>query len=95
MPNFRISPLARKDLADSYAYILRGSVKQGDIVIEEFYQTFEKLSSMPNRGSKREGLPKFRFWVLHSYLIIYEPDVNPIRIIRIISAYRDIDSLLH
>ncbi len=35
-----------------------------------------------------------RFWVVHSYLIVYRAEVEPIQILRVVSGYRDLVELL-
>ena len=50
---------------------------------------------MPGIGHKRQDLTHrdLLFWRLHSYLIIYR-DSQPLRIVRIIHAKRDVTQLL-
>lgn len=58
-------------------------------------RTFAELTAMPGIGHKRQDLTHrdLLFWRLHSYLIIYR-DSQPLRIVRIIHAKRDVTQLL-
>ena len=38
--------------------------------------------------------PRFRFWLVYSYLIAYLPDTTPLQIVRVIHGSRDIGTLL-
>ncbi len=35
-----------------------------------------------------------RFWPVRRYLIVYRPDSDPLEIVRVLSAYRDVKKLL-
>lgn len=35
-----------------------------------------------------------RFWPVRSYLIVYRADIRPIQVIRVLSGYRDVATLL-
>lgn len=35
-----------------------------------------------------------RFWVVHSYLIVYRAEVEPIEVVRVVSGFRDLIELL-
>jgi hypothetical protein len=32
-------------------------------------------------------------WPVHSYLVIYRPEIQPLQIVRVLSGYRDIGAL--
>jgi plasmid stabilization system protein ParE len=40
------------------------------------------------------SLHRFRFWLHYSYRIVYDSEAEPLRIIRVLHAGRDIQSLL-
>ena len=60
-------------------------------------QAMEKLALNPHIGHKRDDLTDkpVRFWNVHSYTVIYNPDASPLMVLRIISNYRDIEALLN
>ena len=47
-------------------------------------------------GHYREDLAAkpVRFWPVHSYLVIYRPEQRPVQIVRVLSGFRDIRTLL-
>ena len=55
-----------------------------------------RLNKMPALGHRREDLSEeaLRFWSVRSYLIVYRADPRPIEIVRVLSGYRDIATLL-
>jgi plasmid stabilization system protein ParE len=83
---------AAKDLEEILLYIAEDNIKAAEKTISLFEQAFVKLANNPYIGSKREDLTdkSVRFWIVQSYYIIYSQDSNPLQILRIISAYRDI-----
>ncbi len=63
------------------------------------YQAFDLLSKMPNTGHRRSDLTDrpLRFWLPNpykNYLIVYDAETRPIRIIRVLHAALDAKSLL-
>ena len=66
------------------------------MVLAEMYEAFDKLAEMPGMGHIREDLTNepLKFWKVHSYLIAYRPDSKPLQIVRILSSFRDLASLL-
>lgn len=51
---------------------------------------------MPAIGHLREDLTDepLRFWPVRRYLIVYRSDSDPLEIVRVLSAYRDVKKLL-
>lgn len=95
--NFSLTLQAEQDIKDIWLYIASDSVKAAENVIESFEQAFYKLADNPNMGSKREDLTNkpVRFWIVYNYYIIYDPNTNPLQILRIISSYRNIEKQPH
>jgi antitoxin ParD1/3/4/toxin ParE1/3/4 len=56
----------------------------------------EQLSRFPEMGHLREDLTSepFRFWPVYSYLIVYLPETNPLQIVRVLRASRDVSAML-
>ena len=71
------------------------SFEATDRVLEEFYQTFERLAETPRMGHKRPDLtPRdVLFWPVHTYLVIYK-NSKPLRI-RVVHGRRDVKRLLN
>lgn len=96
MQHYILTPEARDDLIGIQDFIAKDNPVIAARVIDECFGFFKKLSEHPYIGHKRQDLTlrNVRFWKFYSYLIIYEPDMKPIAIIRVLSSYRDIASIL-
>ena len=96
MSGFNLSDEARQDLFDIWKYIALDSLDAADKVREDFYEAIHLLVERPAIGHIREDLAdtSLRFWRVHSYLIVYRPDPQPLEIVRILSGYRDMSRLL-
>jgi plasmid stabilization system protein ParE len=66
-------------------------------VVVSLITAFRALVRTPGQGHRREDLtdrPELRFWPVFSYLIDYRIDKNPLMIIAILHASRDLEQLL-
>ena len=84
------------DLEEISEYIAADNPKAAIKLIETFYKTFRNLTEMPNIGHKSAGMINkgVLFWNVKNYLIVYQISGSDINIVRILSSYRDIKSLL-
>src|SRR5690349_9787125 len=90
------SPEARLDLLVIWEYIAADNLDAADRVGQEIEQAVSMLARNPELGHSRRDLTSkpVRFWPVHSYLIIYDPDTRPLEIVRVLSGYRDVAVLL-
>ena len=89
-----ISDQAIYDLEDIWLYIATDSPAAADKFIDFLYKKCELLKSAPEMGRNRdELLPGIRSFVVHNYIIFYRIKEKYIEIVRILSGYRDIDSI--
>jgi toxin ParE1/3/4 len=97
MSGWEVSPAAARDLESIIDYIAieQREPEAARKLIDEFLNTFDMLADAPKAGRVRSDLTNdsVRWWVLHRYLIVYEP-AEPIRILRVIHGAREIDALL-
>ena len=95
MSQFELGRRAAGDIREIWEFIAEDSFIAADRLLEEFYRTFRKLADVPGMGHKREDLTQrdVLFWALYSYLIVYR-NSQPLRIVRIIHAKRDVKKLL-
>ncbi len=95
MSQFELGRRAAGDLREIWEFIAEESYIAADRVLEEFYATFRRLAEMPGMGHKRQDLTHrdVLFWTLYSYLIVYK-NSQPLRVVRIIHAKRDVKKLL-
>jgi plasmid stabilization system protein ParE len=96
MSNYILSPLARQDLNDIWDYIAQDDFDAADRIINEIHDAILLMSSMPGIGHLREDLTDepLRFWPVRRYLIVYHTGAEPLEIVRVLSAYRDVHGLL-
>ena len=96
MKGYTLSPEATEDLFEIWQYIAADSEDAADRVQAEFYTMFGKLAQMPRQGHRRDDLTRrpVLFFPLYSYLIVYQADVNPIRIMAVVHGRRDVESFL-
>lgn len=94
--NYFLSPAAEQDIDEIVSYLAPESTKAAFTLLDSLYAAMDKLAENPMMGHLREDLTDkpVRFWPFKwHYLIIYQ-DCDPIEIVRILSGYRDISSLL-
>ena len=96
MSAYIIAPRALADLDDIWLYIAQDSISAADHVLDEIYAAIKKLAQMPGMGHTREDLTSrpLRFWPVYSYLIVYRVEADHIEIVRVLSGYRDIGTML-
>ena len=96
MSRYILSRLALHDLLEIWEFIAADSIDAADRVSGDIEQALETLADNPRMGHLREDLAAqpLRFWLVHSYLIVYRPVTEPLEVVRILSAYRDIRELL-
>lgn len=90
-----VTARARLDLFAIWEYIASDSINAADKVIADIERSFDRLATMPGMGHTRQEIddPRYRFWLVHSYLIVYRHDTTPIQVLRIVSGYRDLAKL--
>ena len=96
MNDFTLTPEAQDDLIALQDYIAIDSPTAAARVLDECFKSFAKLAESPFIGHKREDLTsrEVRFWSVYSYMIVYDANAKPISIVRVLSGFRDITSLL-
>jgi plasmid stabilization system protein ParE len=95
MSLYRLTPKAKADLRSIWSYIASDNVQAADLVEEAIHDACTSLAKAPLRGHPRSDLTKLpvRFWsvVRYSrYVIVYDPAVKPLRIIRIFHGARNV-----
>ena len=96
MNDYVLSPAAHDDLIEIWEYIADDSIDAADRVRDALFQAIDRLADIPHMGHIRQDLADepLRFWRVYRYLIVYRAEVRPIEIVRVLSAYRDIRSIL-
>jgi len=93
---YALSEDAERDLDEIIAFISEDSVSAAQRVLADLDAAMVQLADMPRMGHVRHEVAEddVRFWAVHSYLIVYLAEVEPIQIVRVISGYRDIADVL-
>jgi plasmid stabilization system protein ParE len=99
MSEYRFTPQAADDLIEIWSYIAQDNPRAADQVEAAIFRGCEILVGSPLAGQVRKDLTSLpvRFWVVHpylNYLIVYDPESKPIRIIRILHGARNVASIL-
>ena len=96
MRGYLVSPQAGEDLFEIWRYIAKDSEEAADRVQSEFYEVFGALARMPGQGHRRADLSRrpVLFFPLYAYLIVYQPDVDPVRIVAVVHGRRNVRRIL-
>jgi antitoxin ParD1/3/4 len=96
MSGYSLSPQAVEDLFEIWQYIAQDSEDAANRVQSEFFETFVALARTPGQGHDRKNLTTkpVLFFALYSYLIVYQADVNPIRILALVHGRRNVKRVL-
>ena len=95
MGTIRHTPQARDDLIDTWVFVAERSQSAADRLMDTVREKCQLLAESPKLGRSREELaPSLRSFPVGNYIIFYRPDEDGIEVIRVLSSYREIDSLL-
>ncbi len=92
MKPYVLTPRAEQDIGDIWDYIASDNIEAADRVLDALEKVVLKLANTPGIGHMREELADRRhgFFLVYSYLIVYRFDTNPLQIVRILRAARDV-----
>lgn len=94
MSFYFVSPQATQDLAQINDYLFAGASQVADRFLSNITQKFELLANFPNMGRRRDELSSsLRSFPVDDYLIFYRPIEEGIEVVRVVSGYRDLDTL--
>lgn len=95
MKGYTLSALAKLDLQRIWNYIAEDNIEAADKVRNEIRDAMRDLAQMPLMGHRRADVknPRYRFWLVYSYLIAYFPDTDPLQIVRVVHGARDLKRL--
>jgi toxin ParE1/3/4 len=94
---YTLFSLARADIQEIVHYIANDNPAAARKMKVTILAACEAISQHPLMGQSRDDLTltPVRFWPVHrSYMIIYNPDINPIQILRIYNSARDVASIV-
>jgi plasmid stabilization system protein ParE len=91
--SYRLTPKAKEDLFEIWAYIAANGLQAADRIEAELIQACGKLADRPHLGHPRRDLtdkPVRFFAVRSTYLIVYDPIADPIVVLRLLHGARDV-----
>ena len=95
MSAYVLTPLAKADIFDIWAYIAENSEPVADRVEQAIYDACAFLAEGPLRGHTRPDLTArpLRFWTLiryPNYTVVYRPETAPLQIVAVLHGRRNI-----
>lgn len=86
----------RNRISTIWEYIGDDSVEAANRVLGKIEAATYRLAEHPGLGHLREDLAdsQHRFYLVNSYLIVFRPGTDPLQIIRVLHAARDVQTLL-
>jgi plasmid stabilization system protein ParE len=99
MSAYVLTPLAKADIFDIWAYIAEDSETAADRVQQAVYDACAFLAEGPSRGHTRPDLTarRLRFWTLTrypNYTVVYRPETSPLEIVAVLHGKRNIRRVL-
>ncbi len=97
MPSlYEVSLEAQHDLFEIWRRIAEDNIDLAGRVESEFYELFASLGAMPGQGHTRKDLTTraVLFFPLYSFMVIYQPDARPIRILAVLRGSRNLKRIL-
>lgn len=89
-----ISPEASQDLSEIIDYFASINIDAGERFVDEFDKKCKYLANFPNMGRSYGNIkPDLRGVPLDDYIILYRVINSEVEIVRVISGYRNLESL--
>lgn len=95
--SFVLTTRATLDIDEILEHVIENDGRRrAGYVADRLHESFLKLSAYPRIGQLRTDLADvpLRIWVVLSFLVIYQPDSQPLQILRVIHGSRDIERLM-
>ncbi|MDZ8024766.1 MAG: type II toxin-antitoxin system RelE/ParE family toxin [Nostoc sp. DedQUE01] len=84
----------RQDISEIIDYFVTKNINAGESFVEKFDKKCRYLATLPNVGRSYENIKvNLRGVPLYGYIILYRVIDNGIEIVRVVSGYRNIESL--
>ena len=97
MNQYFLSNEAESDIDDIISYIANKNPASALKFLDSLYAAMSMLADNSMIGHKRDDITNFpiRFWTFKWHYVIIYKDVEPIEIVRVLSGYRDIATLVN
>jgi antitoxin ParD1/3/4/toxin ParE1/3/4 len=92
MTPYKLTGPASKDVDEILDYIAAQSVQNAVLVANRLEKAFARIAEMPGIGHVRDELKdaNARVLTVSGYLVIYDPSLSPVHILRIVRGSRDL-----
>ena len=96
MRQFQLTARAAEDLNEIWDYIAGENIAAADRVLVALERMMVRLAQDPEIGHWRTDLAdkRHRFIAVYSYLIVYRPGTQPLQVLRVLHAARDVQEIL-
>ncbi|MFE1745773.1 type II toxin-antitoxin system RelE/ParE family toxin [Coleofasciculus sp. H7-2] len=85
---------AKQDIDNIISFLFSRNPGAAEGFLDQIEEKFQNIANFPNMGRRRDDLnPPLRSFPIDNYLIFYRPIENGIEVVRVISGYRDIDTV--
>lgn len=83
-----------QDLDDICEYIARSDARAASLFFDSLRQECKLVANFPSMGKRYQKLsPALRGFTVDGYLVLYYPNDDGIMIARVVSGYRDLETL--
>ncbi|ACK70278.1 plasmid stabilization system [Gloeothece citriformis PCC 7424] len=94
MSYYSFSDQAIKDLDEICNYIAEGNPKAASRLFDEIRKKCKLVANFPNIGKSYDKfMSNLRGFIVNDYIIFYYPIDEGIYVLRVVSGYRDLESL--
>jgi len=99
MSGYALTPLAKADIFDLWAYIAEHNENAANSVEQAIYDACAFVAEAPMRGHAHSGLTarSLRFWTLTrypNYTIVYRPETAPLQVVAVLHGKRNVPRIL-
>lgn len=96
MSGYILTEPAAADIDEIEEYIAADNPDAARRLILKLRSAMQQLAAFPGIGQHRKDVadPRYRFWTVSPYVIVYDPDTSPLQIIRVIHGHRDMPTVL-
>lgn len=94
MSSYSFSDEAVKDINNICEYVARQNSQSASQLFDAIRKKCNLVAEFPNMGKSFSRLsPNLRGFVVENYIVFYYPREDGIDIVRVVSGYRDLESL--
>jgi antitoxin ParD1/3/4/toxin ParE1/3/4 len=96
MSRYLLTETAEDELEEIVLFVAEESGKgRAEHVLGHFVDAFDNLASTPRIGHRKRSLTgdTLRWWPVFRFLILYDPEAEPLLVLRILHGARDLDRI--